>query len=108
MLLSSRHVSADAPVIGWAYLKEDPETVKVSARAVQDLVDKGLNLGIAIRNVLKEIDVDSPGGGHAPAAGVEIPRAKLEKFLKSLGRKVTAQLQSREAVNPQPKTQSWI
>lgn len=108
MLLSSRYVSTDTPVVGWAYLKDDPESVKVSARAVQDLVEKGLNLGTAIRDVLKELDIDSPGGGHAPAAGVEIPKAKLDKFLKSIGRKVIAQLQSGDAANTPKKTQSWI
>nr|MDO8086196.1 DHH family phosphoesterase [Candidatus Sigynarchaeum springense] len=109
MLLSSRHVSTDSPIIGWSYLKDDPETVKISARAVQDLVDKGLNLGVAIRDVLKEIDVDSPGGGHAPAAGVEVPKVKLDKFLKALGRKVTGQLHpSDDAGQLSKKTQSWI
>ncbi|MEX2727073.1 MAG: DHHA1 domain-containing protein, partial [Candidatus Sigynarchaeum springense] len=109
MLLSSRHVSSDSPIIGWSHLKDDPEMVKISARAVQDLVDKGLNLGIAIRDVLKELDIDSPGGGHAPAAGVEIPKAKLDKFLKSLGRKVAGQLQPSVLAGSQSKkTQSWI
>jgi single-stranded-DNA-specific exonuclease len=108
MLLSSRDVSTDSPVIGWAYLKDDPETVKVSARAVHDLVEKGLNLGSAIRDVLKELDIDSPGGGHAPAAGVEIPKGKLDKFLKSIGRKVIVQLQSGDTANSPKKTQSWI
>nr|MDO8113956.1 DHH family phosphoesterase [Candidatus Sigynarchaeota archaeon] len=109
MLLTSRHVSIEMPLIGWATLKDDPETVKVSARSVQDLVDKGLNLGTAIRDVLKEIDVDSPGGGHAPAAGVEIPMAKLDKFLKALGKKIAVQLQSNGSTPPTPKkTQSWI
>ncbi|MBN2150640.1 MAG: DHH family phosphoesterase [Candidatus Lokiarchaeota archaeon] len=109
MLLTSRHVSTDTPVIGWAYIKDDPEGVKISARAVQDLVFKGLNLGVAIRDVLKETDIDSPGGGHAPAAGVEIPKGKLDKFLKALGRKVAGQLQPGDAAGQQPKrTQSWI
>ncbi|NMC03925.1 MAG: DHH family phosphoesterase [Candidatus Lokiarchaeota archaeon] len=109
MLLSSRYVATDTPLVGWAYLKDDGETVKVSARAVQDLVNKGLNLGHAIREVLREIDVDSPGGGHAPAAGVEIPKGKLDKFLKSLGRKIAIQLQSGNAASSQAKkNQSWI
>lgn len=109
MLLNSRYVGVNSPVVGWALVKDDPEAVKVSARAVQSLVDKGLNLGMAIRDTLKELNIDSPGGGHAPAAGVEIPKAKLDKFLRALGKRTTMQLQSSGSNSQAPKkTQSWI
>ena len=109
MLLNSRAIGTDSPVVGWTEIKDDPDAVKISARAVQSLVDRGLNLGTAIRDTLKELDIDSPGGGHAPAAGVEIPKAKLDKFLRALGKRTAMQLQS-SGSNPQApkKTQSWI
>ncbi|HME54025.1 MAG TPA: DHH family phosphoesterase [Candidatus Lokiarchaeia archaeon] len=109
MLLNSRSVGTDSPVVGWAFIKDDPDAVKISARAVQSLVDRGLNLGTAIRDVLKELNIDSPGGGHAPAAGVEIPKAKLDKFLRALGKRTVTQLQASGSSTQAPKkTQSWI
>lgn len=108
MIVSAQDVPQDRPVIAWARIKATPGMVKVSARAFAGLVEKGLNLSTGIRETLKEIGIDSPGGGHAPAAGCEVPEAKLDRFLKVLGRKVTAQLQLDQTASPTPrKTPSW-
>jgi RecJ-like exonuclease len=109
ILMSSKNVTKDLPIIGWAKIKSDPSVIKISARGFQELVDKGLNLGAAIKETVKELDIDTPGGGHAPAAGAEIPEAKLDRFIKGLGKHVAAQLHlDGEGTATAKKAQSWF
>lgn len=88
MLLNSEDVSSDLPIIGFAYKDED--NVKVSARATQELVDRGLNLSNALRTVAKKFD--GIGGGHNIAAGATIPKGKEEEFLDLLEKEIKNQL----------------
>ncbi len=90
MLLNSLEVSNDIPLIGFAY-KSDRE-VKVSARATQELVEKGLNLSNAMNLAARELD--GIGGGHKIAAGATIPKGKEEEFLVLLEDKIRSQLSS--------------
>ncbi len=108
MLLDSKQVSKDIPVLGWACVKEDPELVKVSIRSKADLVQKGLHLGIAIRKTIDEMELDLPCGGNASNASVEIPRLNLERFLKVLGRVVGAQLKLDSGTAPGHTGQPWM
>ncbi|MHA1682509.1 MAG: hypothetical protein ACTSUE_16345 [Promethearchaeota archaeon] len=91
LLMSSRKVDKRYPIVAWAMLEDDMESIKISARS-EYLVKKGLDLGKAFREVVKEIGIETIARGHAPAASVEIPAVKLEKFLRFLARKVNAQL----------------
>ena len=80
MLLNSEDVSGDLPIVGFAN-KGDGE-IKVSARATQELVERGLNLSLAMKKAA--IAFDGMGGGHNIAAGATIPKGKEEEFLDIL------------------------
>jgi RecJ-like exonuclease len=90
MLLNSFEVSNDLPLIGFAY--KDNGEVKASARATQDLVEKGLNLSDAMNLAAKELT--GIGGGHKIAAGATIPKGKEEEFLILLEKRIKTQLSS--------------
>jgi RecJ-like exonuclease len=90
MLLNSFDVSNDLPLIGFAY--KDNFEVKASGRATQELVEKGLNLSIAMNLAAKQFD--GIGGGHKIAAGATIPKGKEEEFLILLEKKIKTQLSS--------------
>ncbi len=64
--------------------------VKVSARATQMLVDKGVNLAEAIKRACEK--VGGRGGGHRIAAGATIPKGKEFEFLEEFNRIIEAQL----------------
>lgn len=90
MLLNSEGVSNDLPLIGFAD-KENGE-VKVSARGTEELVEKGLNLSLAMKKAAAAFN--GVGGGHNIAAGATIPKGKEEEFLEILEREIKSQLSS--------------
>lgn len=88
MLLNSEGVNSSLPLIGFAD-KEDGE-VKVSARGTDDLVERGLNLSIAMKKAA--LVFNGVGGGHNIAAGATIPKGKEEEFLDILEKEIKSQL----------------
>lgn len=54
--------------------------VKVSARATQNMIKKGVDLGRALRDASSNFG--GTGGGHDIAAGAMIPYRELENFLR--------------------------
>ena len=88
MLLNSEDVSGDLPLVGFAN-KGDGE-IKVSARATQELVERGLNLSFAMKKAA--VTFDGVGGGHNIAAGATIPKGKEEEFLDILEKEIKSQL----------------
>jgi RecJ-like exonuclease len=88
MLLNSVETSNDIPLIGFA--DKDKGEVKVSARGTQGLVEKGLNLSVAMHKAAKELN--GIGGGHKIAAGATIPKGKEEEFLDILEKEIKNQL----------------
>jgi len=87
MLLSSEDVDNNLPLISFAYTENGD--VKVSARATQALIDKGLNLSIALNKAAKEFG--GAGGGHDIAAGATIPKGKEEEFLDLVEKEIKSQ-----------------
>jgi len=87
MLLGSEEVDNSLPLIGFAYTENGD--VKVSARATQVLIDKGLNLSIALKKAAKEFG--GAGGGHDIAAGATIPKGKEEEFLDLVEKEIKSQ-----------------
>ncbi|MCS7144871.1 MAG: DHH family phosphoesterase, partial [Archaeoglobaceae archaeon] len=75
------------PIVAFA---ENEEGIKVSARANYRLVEKGLNLGKAIKIASEK--VGGSGGGHSVAAGALIPQGSEEKFLELFDNLVGEQL----------------
>lgn len=63
---------------------------KVSGRGTWDLVNAGLDLGAALRQVCKKIGGN--GGGHTIAAGATIPVEKKDAFFKLINEAVGKQL----------------
>jgi RecJ-like exonuclease len=88
MLLNSEEVDSGLPLIG--LVNTDDGDVKVSARATQALVDKGLNLSVALKNAAAELNC--VGGGHSIAAGATIPKGKEEEFLELVEKEIQRQL----------------
>ena len=88
MLLSSEDVDNNLPLMGFAYTEKGD--VKVSARASQALIDKGLNLSYALNQAAKEFG--GAGGGHDIAAGATIPKGKEEEFLEIVEKEIKSQL----------------
>ncbi len=75
------------PIIAFA---DSNGGVKVSSRGNQDLLRKGLNLGVALSEAAKA--VGGTGGGHDIAAGAFIPREAMGEFLKILDLKIGIQI----------------
>jgi single-stranded-DNA-specific exonuclease len=78
----------DRPVL--AFSAHDPEPTKVSGRGTQRLVQKGLDLAVALREGAAA--VGGEGGGHPVASGATIPAGSRERFLDVVDRRVAAQL----------------
>lgn len=88
MLLNSEEINSSIPLIGFAD-KGDRE-VKASARATEELVEKGLNLSLAMKKAANQLN--GVGGGHSIAAGATIPKGKEEEFLVLLEKEIKDQL----------------
>jgi RecJ-like exonuclease len=70
-------------------VKKDGE-IHVSCRGNQHLVEKGLDLGIAMNEAAKKLG--GHGGGHKIASGATINSEKEEKFLKIVDEIIVKQL----------------
>jgi len=88
MLINSKETSSSIPLIGFAY--KDNGDVKASARATQELVDRGLNLSKAMKKAASELN--GVGGGHNIAAGATIPKGKEEEFLEIIEKEIKIQI----------------
>lgn len=88
MMLNGEGVDKELPLIGFAHTENGE--VKVSARATQNLVDRGLDLAVALTRAAKELN--GIGGGHNIAAGATIPKGKEEEFLTIVEREIQHQL----------------
>ncbi len=75
------------PTIGLSVLEK---ITKASGRATKELVAKGLDLAVAMRDAAAEVGGD--GGGHNIASGATIPKGKEEAFLTLVDEIVGRQL----------------
>ena len=71
-------------------VKKDNE-IHISCRGNQELVKKGLDLGIAMKEVAKALDGN--GGGHAIASGATINVEKEQEFLEKVDEIISSQLE---------------
>jgi RecJ-like exonuclease len=88
MVINSRILDPINPVIGFA--EAEKGEIKASARGTRELVEKGLNLGIAMRYAAEKLGGE--GGGHDIAAGAQIKKGKEEEFIKYADEIITEQL----------------
>ncbi|MCK4381742.1 MAG: DHH family phosphoesterase [Candidatus Lokiarchaeota archaeon] len=93
MLIFSRSGDIDIskPVFGCAKRK-DEEVYKISGRAHESIVKKGVNLSETIREALRLSNLEVLGGGHPPAAGTKVPIDKIEVFLENCNKVIKKQL----------------
>jgi RecJ-like exonuclease len=82
ILLSQGILKQEKPIISTAWSEDD--TIKVSARGLDSLVDKGIHMGRVMQKGAEL--VDGGGGGHDIAAGAYIPKGKEEEFLRAVNR----------------------
>jgi single-stranded-DNA-specific exonuclease len=90
MLLNTEETSNNLPLVGFADTENG--NVKVSARGTQELIEKGLNLSIAMKKAAGAMG--GVGGGHDIAAGATIPKGKEDEFLDLLEEEIKNQLSS--------------
>ncbi len=84
-LVSSSNLFGDSKVT-LVIASTSDGSAKVSARATDKLVAKGLNLGKILQEITPKYGGN--GGGHSIAAGATLQRERLDKFLDELGRMV--------------------
>ncbi|MGC8850309.1 MAG: DHH family phosphoesterase, partial [Candidatus Bathyarchaeia archaeon] len=84
MLSASSILTMDRPLIVTA--KSRDGSVKISARATEELVNKGVKLGELFAALSEEYS--GLGGGHDIAAGAQIPPERLEEYLRELNRRI--------------------
>ncbi len=88
ILLSQGILKKMKPIVATAYSEDDQ--LKVSARGVEELVDKGLHMGLVMQQAAET--VEGGGGGHDIAAGAYVPVNKENAFLEEVNRLVAAAL----------------
>ncbi len=84
-LISSSNLFGDTKVTLVVTSTEEGEA-KISARATDQLVEKGVNLGRILQTLAP--NYGGNGGGHAIAAGATVEREGLESFLEEFRRVV--------------------
>jgi single-stranded-DNA-specific exonuclease len=82
-----RYVMPDKPVI---VLNTEDGSVKISARGTADLIGKGLDLSVAIRESARQ--AGGSGGGHKIASGGTIPVGCENEFLTAVDAIIGRQL----------------
>jgi RecJ-like exonuclease len=93
--ISSRLLKSDRPVVALA--NSEDKLTKISMRATDQLVKKGIDLGKAIREAIQGIEGESEGGGHDIAAGAFIAKGREEIFLLHLDDAIRKQLEREQS-----------
>lgn len=77
---SSNTLSSEKVVLGIAF-QEDENFIKISGRATEKLVSRGINVGKALSEAAEHIE-GVEAGGHDIAAGARVPIDKEAQFIK--------------------------
>jgi RecJ-like exonuclease len=89
-ILSTSLSNPEKPVIAFSIVPGE-EMIKISARTLEILTSRGLNLGEIMRNTADKYG--GRGGGHNIAAGAQVPLEHLDSFIKSVDHLVQKQLE---------------
>lgn len=92
-ILSTSLPKREKPVIAYAVAADD--LVKVSARTVDMLTRKGLNLGEVMCEASEKFN--GKGGGHDIAAGAQVPRKDVEAFITLADKLIKERMERFEA-----------
>jgi len=90
-ILSTNLPNSEKPVIAFSIVPGE-EMIKISARTLDILTSRGLNLGEIMRVAADKYS--GRGGGHDIAAGAQVPFANLDSFIKSVDQLVQKQLEA--------------
>ncbi|MCR4369252.1 MAG: DHHA1 domain-containing protein, partial [archaeon] len=96
MLYGSGIIGNNKPIIALA--QGEDGALKISGRATKDLLQKGLNLGHAFREICATLGEGNEGGGHAIAAGLKLQKERKEEFFKKLSEKIREQYEHKKAL----------
>ncbi len=88
-LLSTNIPNLEKPLIAYSAIQGE-EFAKFSARTIDLLVEKGLNLGEILKIAAEKYSCR--GGGHNIAAGAQVPVKNVDAFIKLVNRLVKQQL----------------
>jgi single-stranded-DNA-specific exonuclease len=88
-ILSTSLPNPEKPLIAYANVEEE-NLAKFSARTIDMMVNKGINLG-EIMQIAAEKCMGN-GGGHNVAAGAQVPIEKVDTFIKIVNELVGKQL----------------
>jgi len=88
-ILSISLPNPDKPLIMYANVK-DEEIAKFSARTVDTIVKKGVNLGKIMQVAAEKFQ--GKGGGHDVAAGAQVPLENIHEFVRLVNGLVQKQL----------------
>lgn len=89
-ILSLSLPNPEKPLIMYADVKEEG-IAKFSARTVDMVTDKGVDLGEIMRSAAQKCLGE--GGGHDVAAGAQVPRENIDTFVKLVNELVRRQLE---------------
>ena len=90
-ILSTNLAKPEKPIIACSTVERE-NLAKISARAIDMVVRKGLNLGEIMRVAAEKYS--GKGGGHNIAAGAQVPIASLDSFIETVNDLVSEQLRS--------------
>ncbi|MEM3641672.1 MAG: DHHA1 domain-containing protein, partial [Candidatus Bathyarchaeia archaeon] len=88
-ILSTSLPNPEKPLIAYAYVKEN-EVAKFSARTIDAVVSKGVNLGEVMQVAAEKCSGN--GGGHNIAAGAQIPIENIDAFVNIVNELIGKQL----------------
>jgi len=88
-IMSTNLARPEKPIVAYSIVPRE-NLVKISARAIDMIVGKGLNLGEILRVAAEKCS--GKGGGHNIAAGAQVPLNELDTFIKIVDELVREQL----------------
>lgn len=88
-ILSTSLPKPEKPLLAYAKVPEE-DLVKFSARTLDIIVNKGLNLGEIMKTASEKFE--GRGGGHDIAAGAQVPIENVDAFIKCVDDLVRQQL----------------
>ncbi|NIQ06364.1 MAG: DHH family phosphoesterase, partial [Candidatus Korarchaeota archaeon] len=89
-ILSFNLPNPEKPLLMYAIL-EEKGIAKFSARTIDTVTNKGVNLGGIMQVAAQKCLGD--GGGHDVAAGAQVPRENINTFIKLVNGLVSKQLE---------------
>jgi RecJ-like exonuclease len=88
-ILSTSLPNPEKPLIAYANVEEDG-LAKISARTIDTITNKGVNLGEIMQIAAEKCQ--GKGGGHNVAAGAQVPMEKISDFIEVVNGLVGKQL----------------